>query len=81
MSQISLRQAQLEVAETILTQSHETLETRVAQRTEALAQMQRQNTLLLESAGEGIYGLDAQGVTQFVNPAAAKMLGYGVDRS
>jgi len=79
MSQISLRQAQLEVAETILIHSHETLESRVAQRTEALARMQRQNALLLESAGEGIYGLDENGITQFVNPAAAKMLGYEVE--
>ncbi len=78
MSQISLRQAQLEVAEAILVQSHETLEARVAQRTQALAQMQRQNTLLLESAGEGIVGLDADGVTQFMNPAGAEMLGYEV---
>ncbi len=78
MSQISLRQAQLEVAETILIQSHETLETRVAQRTLALAEMQRRNELLLASAGEGIYGLDREGITQFVNPAAAQMLGYDV---
>lgn len=78
MSQISLRQAQLEVAETILIQSQETLETRVAQRTEALARMQRRNELLLNSAGEGIYGLDTNGITQFVNPAAAIMLGYEV---
>ncbi len=76
MSQISLRQAQLEVAEAILIQSHETLETRVAQRTQALAEMQRRNELLLDSAGEGIYGLDTNGITQFVNPAAARMLGY-----
>ncbi len=79
MSQISLRQAQLEVAETILIQSHETLETRVAQRTEALARVQRRNELLLNSAGEGIYGVDTNGITQFVNPAAAKMLGYDVE--
>ena len=79
MSQISLRQAQLEVAETILIQSQETLEARVEQRTEALARVQRQNALLLDSAGEGIYGLDTNGITQFVNPAAAKMLGYEVE--
>lgn len=36
----------------------------------------RQNELILEAAGEGIYGVDAQGKTTFVNPAAARMLGY-----
>ncbi len=36
----------------------------------------RRNELILESAGEGIYGLDTQGKTTFVNPAAARMLGY-----
>jgi len=34
------------------------------------------NTLLLKSAGEGIYGLDLEGKTIFVNPAGAEMLGY-----
>ena len=34
------------------------------------------NELILAAAGEGIYGLDNQGKTTFVNPAAAKMLGY-----
>ena len=32
--------------------------------------------LILSAAGEGIYGLDADGLTTFVNPAAAAMLGY-----
>src|SRR5450759_3397312 len=32
--------------------------------------------LILESAGEGILGLDARGVQTFVNPAAAHLLGY-----
>jgi len=36
----------------------------------------RRNELILEAAGEGIYGLDTQGRTTFVNPAAARMLGY-----
>ena len=37
--------------------------------------------LILSSAGEGIYGLDEKGLTTFVNPAAAAMLGArgGVD--
>jgi len=36
----------------------------------------RRDELILEAAGEGIYGVDAQGKTTFVNPAAARMLGY-----
>ena len=39
----------------------------------------RQNELILNSAGEGIYGLDSQGKITFVNPAAARMLGYQVE--
>jgi diguanylate cyclase (GGDEF)-like protein/PAS domain S-box-containing protein len=40
------------------------------------AKLTRQTEVLLESAGEGIYGFDAEGITTFVNPAAARMLGY-----
>lgn len=43
---------------------------------EALEQLRRQNELILNAAGEGIYGLDTQGNTTFVNPAAARMIGY-----
>ncbi len=41
-----------------------------------ILQLHRQNELILASAGEGIYGLDLEGKTTFVNPAAAQMLGY-----
>lgn len=41
-----------------------------------LEQLRRQHELLLNSAGEGIYGLDRRGNTTFVNPAAARMLGW-----
>jgi PAS domain S-box-containing protein len=34
---------------------------------------------LLQSAGEGICGLDIDGHITFVNPIAARMLGYGVE--
>lgn len=34
------------------------------------------NNLILEAAGEGIYGVDADGLTTFLNPAAARMLGW-----
>ena len=36
----------------------------------------RRNQLVLDSAAEGIYGVDQHGVTVFINPAALKMLGY-----
>ncbi len=45
----------------------------------ALAQLSHQYRLILSSAGEGIYGLDLEGNTTFVNPAAARMIGYEVD--
>ncbi len=43
---------------------------------EALEQLRQKNELILESAGEGIYGLDQHGNTTFVNPAAAQILGW-----
>ncbi|MEJ2452153.1 MAG: PAS domain S-box protein, partial [Gammaproteobacteria bacterium] len=43
---------------------------------ENLAHAEERARLLLESAGEGIYGLDLQGNITFVNPATARMLGY-----
>ena len=35
--------------------------------------------LILDAVGEGIFGLDIQGKHTFVNPSAARMLGYTVD--
>ena len=42
----------------------------------ALSELQRRNQLILDAAGEGIYGLDSEGLTTFVNPAAAEQLGW-----
>lgn len=41
-----------------------------------LEQLRRQNELILNSVGEGIYGLDLEGNVTFVNPAAAEMIGW-----
>ena len=41
-----------------------------------IERLNRQNWLILDSAGEGIYGLDTEGKTTFVNPAAAAMTGF-----
>ena len=46
---------------------------------EHLARLHQQNELILCSAAEGILGLDLQGYHTFVNPAAARMLGYEVE--
>lgn len=39
----------------------------------------RQNEMILNSAGEGIYGLDSRSNTTFANPAAAEMIGWSVE--
>ena len=55
------------------------LRSEIAQRVQAmdaLTEMEAHNRLLLDSAGEGICGLDRDGKTVFVNPAACEMLGY-----
>ncbi|HEY9862133.1 MAG TPA: PAS domain S-box protein, partial [Candidatus Obscuribacterales bacterium] len=43
---------------------------------ELLESLSHQNQLILNSAGEGIYGLDMQGHVTFVNPAASRMVGW-----
>jgi len=45
----------------------------------ALEQLSHQNELILNSVGEGLCGLDLQRKITFVNPAAAKLLGYRVE--
>lgn len=39
-------------------------------------EFERENQLILDAVGEGIYGVDSNGMTTFVNPAAEKILGY-----
>jgi PAS domain S-box-containing protein len=40
------------------------------------SELERQNQLILDAAGEGIYGVNADGKTTFVNRAAQEMLGW-----
>jgi len=42
---------------------------------QTLARLSKQNQLILDAAGEGIFGVDLAGVATFVNPAAARMIG------
>ena len=69
-----------------LQETNQALKQEIADRERALAalhearssleRLSHQNKLILDSAGEGIYGLDPKGKIVFVNPAAAKTLGY-----
>src|SRR5215210_7179492 len=43
---------------------------------EALERLSRQHGMVLEAAGEGIFGLDLHGNVTFVNPAASDMTGW-----
>lgn len=43
---------------------------------EEITALQRRNQLILDSAGEGIFGLDVYGTINFINPAAARILGW-----
>jgi len=44
----------------------------------AMAHLSRQMELILNSAGEGIFGADNEGKVTFVNPAMAQMLGWDI---
>jgi PAS domain S-box-containing protein len=46
---------------------------------ETVDKLRRLNELILNSAGEGIFGLDLQGNTIFSNPAAGDMLGWKLE--
>ncbi|MEG3637830.1 PAS domain S-box protein [Magnetococcus sp. PR-3] len=43
---------------------------------DALAESEQRSRLILSSVTDGIFGLDTEGRTTFVNPAAAQLLGY-----
>ena len=47
----------------------------------SIDQIKKRYELILNSAGEGIYGLDANGKATFVNPAAVKMTGWSVEET
>jgi|YelNatPaOPRAMG01_1025707.scaffolds.fasta_scaffold01755_6 PAS domain S-box-containing protein len=61
-----------------LARSKGVLELHVQARTQELQKLQRRYESILNSAGEGIYGLDLHGRMVFANPAAAKLTGWQV---
>ena len=55
-----------------ITDKHKELEKVVKE----IQRLSREKELILNSAGEGIFGLDLDGIITFCNPAGAKILGY-----
>ncbi len=58
---------------------HGVLAQRIADRTEDLEHLSEQNQRILDSVGEGIFGVDRRLRISFVNPAAAELLGWDAD--
>jgi len=63
-----------------LAASKDVLQIHVQARSKELQKLQRQYELILNAAGEGICGVDAEGKISFVNPTAARLMGLEVDR-
>lgn len=62
-----------------LVRSKDVLELHVQARTQDLEKLQRRSELILNSAGEGICGLDLTGRITFANPAAARIMKLTVE--
>ena len=62
----------------VLESSKTVLELHVQTRTRELQKLQRRYEMILNSAGEGICGLDVEGKATFVNPAVAKITGWPI---
>jgi hypothetical protein len=58
----------------------EHLEELVAQRTSELLATEARATRILDSAADGLYGVDVEGRITFINPAACEMLGYAAEQ-
>ncbi|MGB0911871.1 MAG: PAS domain S-box protein, partial [Nitrospirales bacterium] len=69
LEQIQTRDKQLQLQQ-------EQLEYRVAESTQEVKRLARRQQLILEAAGEGIYGVDSDGYITFVNPLATCLLGW-----
>ena len=61
----------------VLTHGMDVTEQHVAE--DELNLVRRQRELVLAAVGDGIYGTDLEGKLTFINPAAAKLLGYTVE--
>jgi PAS domain S-box-containing protein len=70
-------QRDLEILSSVGSQIAVAIERKLAEGT--LDRLRRQNEMILNSAGEGLFGIDLRGITTFVNPAASSMLGWKIE--
>ena len=77
--------AEIEMRDAVLQSHQEDLRSQVDARTAELRATAELNESLshhqqaiLDTAGEGIFGLDAEGIATFINASAARLLGYDV---
>jgi PAS domain S-box-containing protein len=77
----------IEVADSALHRAHEELreinaglEQRVQERTEELEYNENRVRAIVESAGDGIFTTDENGIVQTVNPAVEEIFGYSADK-
>ena len=68
-------EAALQKSEAEIRELNADLEDRVRQRTNELREQKEFSDMILDAAGEGVYGVDLEGNCTFVNPAACRMLG------
>ena len=57
------------------------LEALVEQRTTALLETEARASHIIQSSADGLYGIDADGLITFINPAACAMLGYTAEQA
>jgi len=70
----------LKCAQEELDRYRQHLEELVETRTRELRLAEEHSRLILESSADGLYGVDVEGRTTFVNPAACAMLGYAQEQ-
>ena len=76
MASIDAADKAIRTSELDLKKHRDNLEKRVKERTAALKYSEERTRLILESAGDGIIGVDKQGMATFINRAAGRMLGF-----
>ncbi len=77
-SKVELLESLKRVTNQMITDISKEINERI-QAEKALEVLSHRNEMILNSAGEGIFGLDLEKRFTFVNPAAAEMLGYEID--